>query len=75
MVALNRASPSPSSTAPPSASPRSTAWSSTYHLWHATRAELLRRLDRPDDARSAYDAALALTDNAAEREYLTRRRD
>ena len=47
----------------------------TYHLWHATRAELLRRLDRPDDARSAYDAALALTDNAAERAYLTRRRD
>ena len=47
----------------------------TYHLWHATRAELLRRLDRPDDARSAYDAALALTDNDAERTYLTRRRD
>ena len=47
----------------------------TYHLWHATRAELLRRLDRPDDARSAYDAALALTDNAAERAYLTSRRD
>ena len=47
----------------------------TYHLWHSTRAELLRRLDRPDDARAAYDAALALTDNAAERAYLTRRRD
>ena len=46
-----------------------------YHLWHSTRAELLRRLDRPDDARAAYDAALALTDNAAERAYLTRRRD
>ena len=40
----------------------------TYHLWHATRAELFRRLDRPDYARPAYDAALALTDNAAERE-------
>ena len=47
----------------------------TYHLWHSTRAELLRRLDRPDAARAAYDAALALTDNAAERAYLTRRRD
>jgi RNA polymerase sigma-70 factor (ECF subfamily) len=47
----------------------------TYHLWHSTRAELLRRLDRPDAARAAYDAALALTDNAADRAYLTRRRD
>ena len=47
----------------------------TYHLWHSTRAEMLRRLDRPDAARAAYDAALALTDNAAERAYLTRRRD
>jgi RNA polymerase sigma-70 factor (ECF subfamily) len=47
----------------------------TYHLWHSTRAELLRRLDRPGEARAAYDAALTLTDNAAERAYLTRRRD
>ena len=47
----------------------------TYHLWHATRAELLRRLGRVDDARAAYDAALALTDNDAERTYLTHRRD
>ena len=47
----------------------------TYHAWHATRAELLRRLDRPDDARAAYDAALALIDNDAERTYLSRRRD
>jgi RNA polymerase sigma-70 factor (ECF subfamily) len=46
-----------------------------YHAWHATRADLLRRLDRPDDARSAYDSALALIDNPAERAYLTRRRD
>ena len=69
-------SPSPSSTAPRSAWPRSTASTSpTYHAWHATRADLLRRLGRPDDARAAYDAALAATDNAAERAYLTRRRD
>ena len=47
----------------------------TYHLWHSTRAELLRRLGRADDARAAYDAALALTDNDAETEYLIRRRD
>ena len=45
-----------------------------YHLWHATRADLLRRLDRFAEAREAYDAALALTDNEAERSFLTRRR-
>jgi RNA polymerase sigma-70 factor (ECF subfamily) len=45
-----------------------------YHLWHATRAELLRRLGRSADARAAYDAALALIDNEAERAYLARRR-
>jgi len=47
---------------------------SSYHPWHATRADLLRRLGRTDDARAAYDAALALTDNEAERAHLTRRR-
>jgi predicted RNA polymerase sigma factor len=31
-----------------------------YHYLHATRAELLRRLDRVDDARAAYDRALEL---------------
>ena len=46
----------------------------TYHLWHATRADLLRRLGRSADSRAAYDEALALTDNEAERAYLTRRR-
>jgi RNA polymerase sigma-70 factor (ECF subfamily) len=45
-----------------------------YHAWHVTRAELLRRLGRSDEARAAYDAALAHTDNEAERAYLTRRR-
>jgi RNA polymerase sigma-70 factor (ECF subfamily) len=45
-----------------------------YHPWHATRADLLRRLGRSAEARAAYDAALALTDNEAERAYLTRRR-
>ena len=48
--------------------------SATYHAWHATRADLLRRLGRSAEAREAYDAALALTDNEAERAYLTRRR-
>ena len=44
--------------------------STTYHPWHATRADLLRRLGRSAEAREAYDAALALTDNEAERAYL-----
>ena len=46
----------------------------TYHAWHATRADLLRRLGRDDDARAAYDAAIAATDNAAEVAFLSRRR-
>jgi RNA polymerase sigma-70 factor (ECF subfamily) len=46
-----------------------------YHAWHATRAELLRRLGRSAEARAAYDAAVAATDNPAERAYLTRRRN
>src|SRR5262249_26429321 len=44
-----------------------------YHYLHATRAELLRRLDRPDDARSAYDRALALVHAEPERRFLERR--
>lgn len=46
----------------------------TYHAWHATRADLLRRLGRSSEAAAAYDAAIAATDNPAERAYLTRRR-
>ncbi|NMN99527.1 RNA polymerase sigma factor [Antrihabitans stalactiti] len=46
-----------------------------YHSWHAARAEMLRRLGRSADARSAYDAAIDATQNVAERAYLTRRRD
>jgi RNA polymerase sigma-70 factor, ECF subfamily len=45
-----------------------------YHAWHATRADLLRRLGRSEESLAAYDAALALTENEAERAYLTRRR-
>ncbi|GAB3775240.1 RNA polymerase sigma-70 factor (ECF subfamily) [Nocardioides ginsengisegetis] len=45
-----------------------------YHAWHATRADLLRRLGRSAEARAAYDAAIAATDNDAERAYLSRRR-
>ena len=48
---------------------------STYHAWHATRADLLRRLGRSAEARAAYDGAIAATDNSAEIAYLSRRRD
>jgi RNA polymerase sigma-70 factor (ECF subfamily) len=44
-----------------------------YHLYHATRAELLRDLGRPDEAREADRRALELTDNPAERALLERR--
>jgi RNA polymerase sigma-70 factor (ECF subfamily) len=46
----------------------------SYHAWHATRADLLRRLGRPGEARAAYDAAIAATTNPAEQAFLTRRR-
>jgi RNA polymerase sigma-70 factor (ECF subfamily) len=42
-----------------------------YYLFHAVRADFLRRLDRRDEASAAYEAALALTVNAAERAHLT----
>jgi RNA polymerase sigma-70 factor (ECF subfamily) len=46
-----------------------------YHAFHATRADLLRRLGRGAQARSAYDRAVELAGNTAERAYLSRRRD
>ena len=56
--------------------PSSTRWSSArYYLFHAIRADLLRRLGRPAEAAAAYEAAIALTANAAERTFLERRRD
>jgi RNA polymerase sigma-70 factor (ECF subfamily) len=44
-----------------------------YHAWHAARADLLRRLGRSADARQEYDAAIAATQNSAERAYLRRK--
>jgi RNA polymerase sigma-70 factor (ECF subfamily) len=44
-----------------------------YHLLHATRADLLRRLDRPVEAATAYARARALTTNEPERTFLARR--
>jgi RNA polymerase sigma-70 factor, ECF subfamily len=46
-----------------------------YHLFHATRADLLRRLGRPGEAAAAYDAALERTANQAERDFLQARRN
>jgi len=46
-----------------------------YHAFHAARADLLRRLGRSEEARSAYDRAVQLAGNPAERAYLIRRRD
>ena len=45
-----------------------------YHLLHATRADLLERLDRIPEAIEAYDRALALVANRAEADLLRRRR-
>ena len=45
-----------------------------YHLLPATRADLLARLDRPDEARAAYDEAVALAGNDTERAFLHGRR-
>ena len=45
----------------------------SYHLYHAARADLLRRLGSRERALEAYDRALALTTNAVERRYLRRR--
>jgi RNA polymerase sigma-70 factor, ECF subfamily len=41
-----------------------------YHYLHATRAELLRRLERTDEARASYQRALELVSSNAERRFL-----
>ena len=46
-----------------------------YHAFHATRAELLRRVGRSAEARAAYGRAIDLAGNTAEVAHLTRRRD
>ena len=45
-----------------------------YYLFHAIRADLFRRLERHADAAVAYDTAIALAGNSAERAFLQRRR-
>ena len=44
-----------------------------YHLLHATRADLLRRLERHEEAAAAYRRALELATNPVERRFLERR--
>jgi RNA polymerase sigma-70 factor, ECF subfamily len=44
-----------------------------YPWWHATRAELLRRLDRTDEARTAYENALAMDLSTPQADHLRRR--
>jgi RNA polymerase sigma-70 factor (ECF subfamily) len=44
-----------------------------YHLWHAARADLLRRLGRRREAAAAYRAALDRVGSAPERRFLERR--
>jgi RNA polymerase sigma-70 factor, ECF subfamily len=44
------------------------------HLFHAVRADLLRRLGRNEEAAVAYGEAIARTQNAAERDFLERSR-
>ena len=44
-----------------------------YHLFHAARADLLRRLSRRPEAADAYRRALALVSNPTERRFLERR--
>ena len=46
----------------------------SYRLFHAVRAQLLRRLGRQSEALEAYDRALARTENAAERSFIERQR-
>lgn len=46
-----------------------------YHAYHATRADMLRRLGSSQKSRTAYDKAIDLAGNTAETAYLTRRRD
>ncbi len=46
-----------------------------YHAFHATRADLLRRVGRSEESKAEYERAIGLAGNPAERAYLTRRRD
>jgi RNA polymerase sigma-70 factor, ECF subfamily len=76
VVALNRAVALSMAEGPEAALPLVDAVESVlggYHLWHATRADLLRRLGRRAEAVSSYQRALELAQNEVEKRFLTRR--
>jgi hypothetical protein len=58
----------------PASQPRRLARPPALPRVHVVRADLLRPLGRSAEANDAYDAAIAATQNAAERAYLARRR-
>jgi len=76
VVALNRAVAVGEAAGPGAALPAVDALAedlSRYHLWHATRADLLRRLGRTAQAQAAYRDALDLAGSDADRNFLQRR--
>jgi RNA polymerase sigma-70 factor (ECF subfamily) len=78
VVALNRAVAVSFADGPAAALPLVDALAGDldgYHLWHATRADLFRRLGRREEAIAAYHRARELAQNDAERRFLSRRLD
>ncbi|TWD79620.1 RNA polymerase ECF family sigma subunit [Kribbella amoyensis] len=74
VVALNRAVAVAETTGPAEALTLVEALDlDTYYLFHAIRADLLRRLDRPEEAATAYKKALTLTASKPEQTHLHRR--
>jgi RNA polymerase sigma-70 factor, ECF subfamily len=76
VVALNQAVAVSMADGPASALPLVDALSDSlaaYHLWHAARADLLRRIGRSEEALASYRRAHALAGNEAERRFLARR--
>ncbi|MEA2163094.1 MAG: polymerase sigma-70 factor, subfamily [Thermoanaerobaculia bacterium] len=76
IVALNHAVAVSMSDGPGAALPLVDALSDSladYHLWHATRADVLRRLGRVEEAADSYRHAYELSGNEAERRFLMRR--
>lgn len=75
VVALNRAVAIAERDGPAAALPLLDALAlEDYHVFHAVRADLLRRLERRDEAISAYHAAIARCTNRVEQSFLERRR-
>jgi RNA polymerase sigma-70 factor, ECF subfamily len=76
VIALNHAAAMSMAEGPEAALPLVDALKSSledYHLWHAARADLLRRLGRKTEAVRAYQRALELAQNDVERRFLSRR--